>query len=88
MGDTRIVFNSEGFRQVLTSAGTKDLITQTTNEIRDRANANNTRGGDGFVASVIEGNYGGGRWVGFVTASDKNAMVAESEDLALTRAIT
>lgn len=86
---TRIVFNSEGFRQILLSEGVQSIVTETTNEIRDKANGNNARGGDGFTSEVIVGGYGGGRWVGFVgTGDDKAAKIAESEDQALTRALT
>lgn len=88
MGDVRIQFNSEGFRQILLSEGCRDLVQQTTEGIADRANANNTRGGDGFRATTQVGGYGGGRWIGFVTATDKKASAAQSEDQALTRAIT
>lgn len=86
--ETRIVFNSEGFRQILLSDGVRDVVTSTAEEIRDNANANNTRGGKGFTANVQVGGYGGGRWVGFVTAADEKASLAQSEDQALTRAIT
>lgn len=86
MADARIEFNSEGFRQILLSEGCKDLVQSTTNEIADKANAN--YGGDGFLASTQVGGYGGGRWIGFVTASDKKASAAESEDQALTRALS
>lgn len=82
----RIQFISEGFRQILLSEGTKQVVEQTAEEIKDRANAN--YGGDGFQANVIVGAYGGGRYVGFVNATDKWSLKAESEDKALTGAIT
>jgi len=84
----RIVFNSEGFRQVLLSEGCHEVVTQVTEEIKDRANSNNARGGEGFRASTQVGGYGGGRWIGFVSTTDKNTMIAESEDKALTGALT
>lgn len=84
----RIVFNSEGFRQILLSDGCHNLVQQTADEISQRANANNSRGGEGFRATTQVGGYGGGRWIGFVTASDSKASAAQSEDQALTRAIT
>lgn len=86
--ETRIVFNSEGFRQILLSEGCRDLIQQTTDEIRDKADANNDRGGEGFSSTVQVGGYGGGRWIGFVGTTDKASAIAESEDKALTRALT
>lgn len=85
---TRIVFNSDGFRQILLSDGCRDLIQETADEIRDKADANNDRGGEGFSSSVQVGGYGGGRWIGFVGTTDKASMIAESEDKALTRAVT
>lgn len=85
---TRIVFNSEGFREILLSEGCHDLVTSVTEEIADKANANNDRGGNGFNASTQVGGYGGGRWIGFVTATDNKAAAAQSEDQALTRALT
>ena len=85
---TRIVFNSEGFREILLSEGCHDLVTSVTEEIADKANANNDRGGEGFNASTQVGGYGGGRWIGFVTATDNKAAAAQSEDQALTRALT
>ena len=88
MANARIVFNSAGFRQILLSDGCHDLVQQTAEEIKTKEDANNTRGGEGFRSSTEVGGYGGGRWVGFVSTTDKNSMIAESEDKALTRAIT
>lgn len=84
----RIQFISEGFRQVLLSEGCKNAVEQATAEICDKANGNNTRGGDGFKATVQVGGYGGGRYIGFVTAADKEASIAQAEDQALLRALT
>lgn len=84
---TRIVFNSNGFRQILLSDGCRQLVSDTTEDISQKANANNTRGGDGFRATVQVGGYGGGRWIGFVTATDDKASAAQSEDQALLRAL-
>ena len=88
MAEARIEFISEGFRQILLSEGCRDLVQSTTDEIAAKANANNNRGGDGFASTVQVGGYGGGRWIGFVTATDKKASAAESEDQALTRALS
>lgn len=81
----RIEFISEGFRQVLLSEGTKQVVEEAAEQIKDRANAN--YGGDGFESNVIVGGYGGGRYIGFVKATDKESMIAESENKALTGAI-
>lgn len=88
MEQVRIEFNSEGFRQILLSQGCHDVVTQYTEEIVAKANANNQRGGEGFKASTQVGGYGGGRWIGFVGTTDKKSMIAESEDKALTRALS
>ena len=85
---TRIVFNSAGFKEILESDGVHDLVQETADGICDRANANNTRGGEGFATSVIHGNYGGGRWIGFVKSTDEKSAQAEAEDKALSGAVT
>lgn len=85
---TRIVFNSAGFREILLSEGCHQLVQATTDEICEKANANNDRGGEGFKSSTQVGGYGGGRWIGFVATADEKAAVAQSEDQALTRALT
>jgi hypothetical protein len=84
----RIEFNSAGFRQILLSDGCRQVVQSTAEEICERANANNDRGGEGFTANTQVGGYGGGRWIGFVSAADKKASAAESEDKALTRALS
>lgn len=86
--ETRLVFNSDGFRELLLSEGVKDLVSTAAEEIQNKADANNTRGGEGFRSAVQVGGYGGGRWIGFVSTTDKASEIAESEDKALTRAIT
>ena len=85
MSDVRLEFDSSGFRELLLSDGVKELVTDTTESIAGRANANS--GTDGFQSSVIVGGYGGGRWIGFVNATTPEAVKAESEDKALTRAV-
>lgn len=85
--ETRIEFISDGFKQILESDGVHNLVQDTANDICDKANANNNRGGEGFTTNVIKGGYGGGRWIGFVKASDKEASIAEAEDKALSGAV-
>ena len=102
MKQTRIVFNSEGFREILLSEGCRQLVQQTTEDIRDKAVQNyaavdpdslakmmnpQADASESIKASVQVGGYGGGRWIGFVTA-DAYASAAEAEDAVLTRAIT
>lgn len=86
MAEIRLKFDSAGFRALLLSDGVKDLVTDKTTEIAQRANAN--AGGDGFGTSIEVGGYGGGRWVGFVHSTDAEAYKAEAEDKVLTRAVT
>lgn len=88
MSSTRLVFNSDGFRQILLSEGCHNLVQQVTEEIAERANTNNVRGGEGFKATTQVGGYGGGRYIGFVSAADNKANIAESEDKALTGALS
>ena len=85
-GITSIEFNNDGFKEILRSDGCRELIEQTTDEIADKANARNTRGGSGFASKV---EFGGKaqRYVGFVYTTDKNSEIAESEDGALSGAI-
>ena len=86
-GITKIEFVDSGFKAILSSDGCREIVEEKTNEIADRANGNNTRGGEGFAPNVI---YGGraGRYVGFVSTTDKQSKIAETEDSALSRAIT
>lgn len=81
----RIELNSSGCREILNSDGVHDLIWTTAEEIAEKANEN--YGGDAYQPRIIKGYYGGGRWVGFVTSTDKKSYAAESEDQALTRAL-
>lgn len=83
----RLEFISDGFKQILESDGVRELVQETSDNIKNRANANNTRGGQGFESNVIQGNYGGGRWIGFVKSTDRESDIAESEDKALTGAV-
>lgn len=84
---TKIEFVSEGFKAIFASEGCRELVEEKTNEIADRANANNTRGGEGFASSVIYGSKAG-RYIGFVSTTDNQSKIAESEDSALSRAVT
>ena len=84
----RIKFNSKGFKDILCSDGVKGAVSEAASSIQSRANANNTRGGEGFAVSTWMGSYGGGRWVGSVSSTDRKSMVAEAEDKALSRAVS
>lgn len=83
-----IEFFSEGFEQILTSSGTMSAVQSAAAAIRERANANNTRGGSGFYSGTRIGKaYGSQRALGFVYTSDKKSAQAESEDKALSEAV-
>ncbi len=89
--EVKIEFISEGFKQILLSEGVHDVIQSATDQIATRANAE--IGSDGYDSDVVQSprmsGYGnGGRWVGFVRATDREAMVAEAEDKTLSRAVT
>lgn len=83
----KIKFNSKGFKEILCSSGVQGLVQEATSSIQSRANANNTRGGEGFAARVWMGSFGGGRWVGSVNTTDMESRTAEAEDKALSRAV-
>ena len=85
----RLEFNSDGFKQLLASAETRDMIAEHTNAIKQRADANIAGESEGFNARVEQAksaNYGG-RWIGVVGTSDYASVVAESENGALTKAV-
>ena len=83
-----IEFISEGFAQILTSAGVMSAVQSATSQIKQRANANNTRGGSGFFSGTRIGMaYGSNRALGFVYTSDKKSAIAEAEDKALSGAV-
>ncbi len=86
-GQAKIEFISDGFRQILLSDGVRDLVQQTADEIKDRADANISEASEGFSSKVWQGGYGGGRWVGSVTTTDATSMAAEAEDKALSKAV-
>lgn len=83
-----IEFISAGFEEILTSSGVQSVVSDKTNAICARANAANTRGGDGFEGNVrLTHAYRSNRYVGFVGTTDKASMIAESEDKVLSGAV-
>lgn len=84
---TRIEFISDGFKAILQGDGVKQAVTEAAQEIQQKANANVAEG-EGFSCNTWMGAYGGGRWVASVTTTDKASRKAESEDKALSRAVT
>ena len=83
----KIKFVSKGFKEIVCGDGVQSAVRDATETIQGKANANNSRGGKGFSANVWMGSYGGGRWIGSVTTTDRKSMVAEAEDKALSRAL-
>ena len=88
----RLEFNSEGFREILTGAGVQSVVSEATQKIQAQANANAAgeldENSEGFSARTWLGGFGGGRWVGSVSTTDHSTMVAESENKALSRAVS
>ena len=86
--DIEIEFFSAGFEQILTGGGTMAAVQSAAYEIRDRANANNSRGGSGFYSGTRLGRaFGCQRAIGFVYTSDEKSAIAEAEDKALSGAV-
>lgn len=83
---TRIEFISQGFKDTLFSSGTKELLQNIGDEIKDRANES-MPDGEGFTAKVQAGGYGGGRYIGYVKADNDAAALEESENMTLTKAV-
>ncbi|MBR0455643.1 MAG: hypothetical protein IJJ01_03170 [Firmicutes bacterium] len=81
---TRMKFISQGFKDVLYSSGTKEVLQSTADEIRDRANMEVP---EGFESRVQSGGYGGGRYIAFVRTATNEAALEESENMTLTKAV-
>lgn len=83
----RIEFISQGFKEILLSDGVGELVANTTERVCEECNALNDRGGEGFESATFKGDYAGGRWVGYISAIDKEARQAASEDKVFERAL-
>lgn len=84
-----IEWNHAGFEALLCDAGTMALVKEQAERICQAANANNDRGGNGFECATRLGRaYGSQRALGFVYTTDENSRLAESEDKALSRAVS
>ena len=84
--DIHIEFFSEGFRQILLSEGTKEVVTSAAQKIQAEANSA-VSDSKGFSANTWVGGYGGGRYVASVTSIDRAAAAAESENQVLSKAV-
>lgn len=85
-GVTRIDFISQGFKDILFSPETKELLQNIGDEIKDRANES-MPDGEGFASKVQAGGYGGGRYIGYVKTDNDAAALEESENMTLTKAV-
>ena len=77
---TKIVFNDQGFKDVLLSDGCKELIKSNADQIAKRA-------GDGYVVDGPMVGYNGTRWIAFVRTDGIEAMIDEAENKTLSKAV-
>ena len=82
----KLEFISDGFKAILESDGTRQLVEDAATKIQAAANAE-VKDSEGFSVETWHGNYGGGRWIGSVTSLDEAAAKAQSEDKVLTKAV-
>jgi len=85
----KIEWNHEGFSEILCSEGAGSICDQKAKEIEDRANSNlNSENSEGFKSGGrIVTAYGSKRWMYFVYTTDKETMIAEQQEQALTKAV-
>lgn len=76
-----IEFKSPGFREVLSSDGSRSLVQSATDTLASRV------GGTGTFRHGVFLGGSAGRWVGYVATDDEDAMKAESEDKVLSRLV-
>lgn len=78
----RLVFNSDGFRELLNSPEVEQLVLDKAQTIANRANeAGNT---DGFVAHSVKA---GTRYIAFAGTTNEESIRAEAEDKVLSQAV-
>ena len=84
----KIEWNHEGFEQILSSSGAGEVCSQSAKEIEARANSNISENSEGFKSGGrIVTAYGSKRWMYFVYTTDRESMIAEQYDQALTKAV-
>ena len=95
-GIAKIEFISDGFRDILQTAGTQTVVQEVTENIRQNCVANYAAvSPDGVDTDVFNtevkqataAQYKG-RFIGFVSTSDPYAVAAETEDKIMTRALS
>ena len=85
----KIEWIHEGFEEILCSSGTKNEVKAAAGRIRAKANRNNRKGGKGYWSGARIGKaFGSQRALGFVYSADEKSAAAESEDKALSRAVS
>lgn len=82
---TEIEFKNDGYRAILQGDGVRELVSGLAESIAEKANAN--ANADGYAVNTFMGNYGGGRWCASVKATTPEALKAESENKALSKAV-
>ena len=87
MSNIKLQFISAGFKKILTSPETKNMVENISKKIQAKANAAIGSGSEGCSAQTWYGQYGGGRWVASVTTIDREAAKAEAENKALSKAV-
>lgn len=79
----RIVFNSDGFKELLNLPETEALVLSEAQKIADRASAEVPES-EGYRASSIKA---GTRYIAFAGTTDDASCIAEAEYKTLSRAV-
>lgn len=74
----RFDWNSDGFREILTSDEVRDLIDGKAREMTNEA-------GEGYEYKTQMMGYGGGRWGAFVYTGNGKAMLDQAQNHTLER---
>jgi len=82
MANARIVFNSDGFKQLLNSPEVEALVLSEAQKIADAASEGLE--GEGFKAHSKKA---GTRYIAFAGTTDEESIRAEAENKALSRAV-
>ena len=83
-----IQFDNEGFRNILNNSATRAWVQGIADGIAVRAKNNSGRFPNAeYTASIYHGSYGGGRTIGSVWTENVDAMLAQSVDKALSKAV-
>lgn len=82
MANVRIVFNSDGFKQLLNSSEVETLVLSEAQKIADAASEGLE--GEGFRARSRKA---GTRYVAFVGTTDEESVLAEAEEKKLSKAV-